>query len=78
MTAHRTTYATRAEAEADGWRSVTRRSDRDVTEGPFMGYEFEAPDGQRSTQITLTEATNRLGWKGCCAQMFRHPDATGA
>lgn len=67
----RTTYTTRTEAEADGWRSVNRRADRDVTEGPFFGYDYEAPDGQQSTTITFTEATNRMGWKGCCAEMFR-------
>jgi hypothetical protein len=70
-TKFRTTYPTRADAEADGWRSVNRQTDRDVSGDPFMGYHFEAPDGQQSTQITLTDATNRMGWKGCCVQMFR-------
>jgi hypothetical protein len=74
----RTTYATRAEAEADGWRSINRQTDRDVTEGLAMGYAFEAPDGQRSTQIIFTKEPNKMGWKGCCAQMFRRQDATNA
>lgn len=70
-TPHRTTYATRADAIADGWRSVNCRIDRDVSEGPFFGYAFEALDGQRSTQITLTKAKNRMGGEGCAIQMFR-------
>jgi hypothetical protein len=70
-TTSRTTYATRAEAEADGWRSVNRKTDCDVSGGNFMGYEYESPDGQRSVTITFTAARNKIGTIGCCAQMFR-------
>jgi len=73
-----TTYATRAEAEADNWRRINRSTDRDVTEGPFMGYTFEALDRQRSTQIYLTKEQNRLGREGAFVQMFRKQAAADA
>jgi hypothetical protein len=70
-TTSRTTYATRAEAEADGWRSIDRRTDRDVSGGNFMGYEYESPDGQRSVMVWFTAEQNKIGKFGCFAPMFR-------
>jgi hypothetical protein len=70
-TNYRTRYATRAEAIADGWRSLNRRTDRDISGGNFMGYLYQSPDGQQSTQVWFTEEKNRLGQPGCFAQMFR-------
>ena len=73
---HRTRYATYADAIADGWRRINRRTDIDISGvGPqgetMFGYRFRAPDGQESTTISLTDEPNTLGRNGCCAEMFR-------
>ena len=70
-TKFRTRYSTRTEAEADGWRSINRLTDRDITEHPFFGYDYLAPDGQPSTTIYLAEATNAIGRRGAFTEMFR-------
>lgn len=67
----RTRYATIQEAQADGWRRVNRKADRDISGGNFFGYVYKSPDGQTSTTITLTQDRNRLGQLGCCVEMFR-------
>jgi hypothetical protein len=67
----RTRYATLQEAEADGWRRVNRRGDRDVSGGNSFGYEYQSPGGQTSATITLTQERNKIGMLGCCVQMFR-------
>ena len=69
-TAFRTSYSTIAEAEADGWRRVTKQ-DRDVTPGRCFGYNYCAADGQRSILITFSHERNKIGQLGGCAQMFR-------
>jgi hypothetical protein len=56
---------------ADGWRRVNRKTDRDISGGSYFGYEYQAPNGQRSTTITLTQAFNNFGTRGCCLEMFR-------
>jgi len=71
----RTSYATLPEAQADGWRQVNRKNDRDVSGGNFVGYKYQSPDGQASTTITLTQERNRIGQLGCCIQMFRDSNA---
>ena len=72
---HRTRYATLQEAQADGWRRVNCKNDRDVSGGNFFGYKYQLPDGQASTTITLTQEPNRIGQRGCCIEMFRDSDA---
>jgi|688.fasta_scaffold2390226_1 hypothetical protein len=67
----RTRYATFQEAQADGWRRVNRRTDRDVSGGNFFGYKYESPDGQESTTIALTQERNKIGRLGCYVEMFR-------
>lgn len=66
-----TRYATYAEAQADGWRRVNRSTDRDVSDVGSFGYHYQAPDGQLSTTISLSEERNKLGRPGCVAEMFR-------
>lgn len=70
-TSQRTIYATFQDAQADGWRRVNRRTDLDISGGNSFGYEYQSPDGQRSTTIMLTQERNKLGTFGCVAQMFR-------
>lgn len=67
----KTRYPTYAAAEADGWRRVDRRTDRDVSGPGLYGYEYEAPDGQRSEVVYLSEERNKLGQPGAVASMFR-------
>jgi hypothetical protein len=67
----RTRYATFQEAQADGWRRVNRKTDRDVSGGNSIGYEYQSPNGQISTTIILTQERNKIGQLGCCVQMFR-------
>jgi hypothetical protein len=67
----RTRYNTIVEAEADGWRRVNRKKDRDVSGGNYMGYEYQSPDGETSTTIVLSKERNRIGTMGCCVEMFR-------
>ena len=67
----RTCYATLQEAQANGWRRVNRKTDRDVSGGNFFGYEYQSPNGQKSTTITLAQERNRIGQLGCCVEMFR-------
>jgi hypothetical protein len=67
----RTSYATLQEAQADGWRRVNHKTDRDVSGGNFVGYKYQSPNGQESTTITLTQERNKIGWLGCCVEMFR-------
>jgi hypothetical protein len=74
-TRQRTSYTTFQEAQADGWRRVNHKADRDISGGNSMGYEYEAPNGQASTTITLTQERNRIGTLGCCVQMFRESHA---
>lgn len=73
----RTSYANFQEAQADGWRRVNRKTDRDISGGNYMGYEYEAPNGQVSTTITLTQERNRIGQLGCCVEMFRDSAGLG-
>jgi hypothetical protein len=68
---HRTNYTTIEEAQADGWRRVNRKTDRDISGGNYFGYEYQSPDGQTSTTISLSMERNKIGGLGCCAQMFR-------
>lgn len=63
-------FPTRAQAEAAGWRSVNRTRDRDVSDIGSFGYEYESPEGHRTTTVSLTEAKNKLGRPGCFAPMF--------
>jgi hypothetical protein len=74
-TRQRTSYTTFQEAQADGWRRVNRKTDRDVSGGTFFGYEYQSPDGQASTTITLTQERNSIGQHGCCVEMFRDSHA---
>jgi hypothetical protein len=74
-TRQRTSYATFQEAQADGWRRVNRKTDRDISGGNFFGYEYQSPDGQYSTTITLTQERNKIGQLGCCVKMFRDSHA---
>lgn len=67
----RTRYETIAHAEADGWRRASRRIDRDTSGGNSYGYSFESRDGHTSTTIVFTKELNRMGWPGCCMEMFR-------
>jgi hypothetical protein len=69
-------YATLADAEADGWRRVNHSTDRDVSGigyggATMFGYAFEAPDGQRSQTVTLSEEKNKVGGPGAFREMFR-------
>lgn len=68
---YRTNYRTIKEALADGWRRVNRRTDRDVTEPPWIGYDWESADGQIATLVTFSEERNRIGQLGCGVYMFR-------
>ena len=70
-TTFRTRYATRAEALADGWCSVNRKADRDISGGNFFGYKYQSSDGQDSTTIALTHERNAIGTLGCFVEMFR-------
>ena len=71
----RTSYATFQDAQADGWRRVNRRTDRDISGGNLFGYEYQSPDGEESTTITLTQERNKIGGLGCCVEMFRGSNA---
>ena len=74
MTSHarqRTSYATFQQALDDGWRRVNRKTDRDISGENFFGYEYQSPDGQSSTTITLTQERNSIGKLGCHVEMFR-------
>lgn len=71
----RTSYATFQEAQADGWRQVNRKTDRDISGGNSFGYEYQSPDGQASTTITLTQERNSIGKLGCYVEMFRDSHA---
>jgi hypothetical protein len=64
-------YATYEEAEADGWRRINRRTDRDVSGVGFVGYQYESPEGITSDIITLTQVKNKLGQLGAFAPMIR-------
>ena len=74
-TRQRTSYATLQEAQADGWRRVNRKTDRDISGANYMGYEYQSPEGKASTTITLTQERNRIGQLGCCVEMFRDSHA---
>lgn len=67
----RTRYDTIAQAESDGWRRASRKTDRDISGGNSYGYVFESSDGRMSTTIVFTKELNRMGWPGCCMEMFR-------
>lgn len=71
----RTSYATFQEAQADGWRQVNRKTDRDISGENFFGYEYQSPDGQESTTIRLTQERNKIGRLGCFVEMFRDSHA---
>ena len=71
----RTRYATKRDALADGWRSISS-SDTDISGlgyggASMFGYKFRSPDGQTSTTIMLTEDKNKLGRPGAWAEMMR-------
>jgi hypothetical protein len=64
-------YRTYEEAEADGWRRINRRTDRDVSGVGFVGYHYESPEGVTSDIITLTQVKNKMGRLGAFAPMIR-------
>ena len=70
-TAMRTSYKTLQDAQADGWRRVNQHNDCDISGGNWVGYEYQASDGQTSTTITLTQDGNNIATSGFCIQMFR-------
>lgn len=70
MTKERTSYATIADAESDGWRRI-RKSDKDVSGGNSFGYDFISKNGKRSQTITFSKEVNRMGTFGCCMEMFK-------
>jgi len=73
MTKPRTTYATLADAQSDGWRCCSEPGygDRDVSGVGLFGYDFEALDGRKSVTIWLTLEPNRLGKPGAFRPMIR-------
>jgi len=72
----RTSYEFLKDAEADGWRRVNTSIDVDMSGANWMGYQFKALDGQVSATISLSRDSNKLGWLGCCLQMFRTTTTT--
>ncbi len=70
MDNERTHYATVAEALADGWRR-TRASDKDVSGGNWMGYDYISENGKRSRTITFSQEQNKMGSLGCCMEMIK-------
>lgn len=70
----RTRYSTFQEAQADGWRRVNRKADRDISGGNSFGYQYQS-DGQTSTTIALTNERNTMGRLGCFVEMFRDSEA---
>lgn len=70
-TRQRTVYATFQQAQADGWRRIDHKTDRDISGGDSFGYKYESPDGHTSTTIIFTKECNKMEFPGCCVQMFR-------
>jgi hypothetical protein len=64
------TFTTRAAAVAAGYRTPDRKTDRDISGRNLFGYRFQAPDGQTTVTVRLTEETNSAGQIGCYTPMF--------
>ena len=46
-----TRYATFQDAQADGWRRVNRKADRDISGGNFVGYAYQSPTGNTASYL---------------------------
>lgn len=66
----KTTFDTLQDAINAGFRPVNQTTDKDVTQRPYRGYDFENSDGQETVDVWLRNERNKAGGKGCIRAMF--------
>lgn len=65
-----TTFKTKQEAIAAGFRPANLHQDKDISGVNSRGYRYQESDGGKTVHVLCTEETNNIGRKGAVFPMY--------